>query len=57
VGPACPGTGPLSAFAYNQAVSVHGLVMVFWFLSPFAFGFANYVVPLQIGAKDLAFPG
>ncbi|WP_152040109.1 cbb3-type cytochrome c oxidase subunit I [Salinigranum salinum] len=46
----------ISAGAYNQAVSAHGLLMVFWFLSPFAFGFANYVVPLQIGAKDLAFP-
>nr|NIS30571.1 cytochrome C oxidase subunit I [Actinomycetota bacterium]NIU70470.1 cytochrome C oxidase subunit I [Actinomycetota bacterium]NIW32358.1 cytochrome C oxidase subunit I [Actinomycetota bacterium]NIX24567.1 cytochrome C oxidase subunit I [Actinomycetota bacterium] len=55
--PVAPGeTGVLSAFAYNQAVSIHGLVMVFWFLSPFAFGFANYIVPLQIGAKDLAFP-
>jgi cytochrome c oxidase subunit I+III len=54
--PRPPGTGPLSQIAYNQAVSVHGLVMVFWFLSPFAFGFANYVVPLQIGARDLAFP-
>ena len=54
--PRAPGAGPLSAMAYNQAVSVHGLVMVFWFLSPFAFGFANYVVPLQLGAKDLAFP-
>jgi cytochrome c oxidase subunit I+III len=55
--PVAPGeTGLLSAFAYNQAVSIHGLVMVFWFLSPFAFGFANYVVPLQLGAKDLAFP-
>ncbi|WP_193570666.1 cbb3-type cytochrome c oxidase subunit I [Halorubellus sp. JP-L1] len=54
--PRTPGAGPLSAMAYNQAVSVHGLVMVFWFLSPFAFGFANYVVPLQMGAKDLAFP-
>ncbi|MFB6087115.1 MAG: cbb3-type cytochrome c oxidase subunit I, partial [Haloarculaceae archaeon] len=42
--------------AYNQAVSTHGLMMVFWFISPFAFGFANYVVPLQIGADDLAFP-
>ncbi len=40
----------------NQAVSTHGLLMVFWFISPFAFGFANYIVPLQIGAKDLAFP-
>ena len=51
-----PGEGVLSALAYNQAVSIHGMIMIFWFLSPFAFGFANYVVPLQIGAKDLAFP-
>jgi len=41
---------------YNQVVTAHGLLMVFWFLSPFAFGFANYIVPLQIGADDLAFP-
>jgi len=46
----------LSGLAYNEAVTAHGMVMVFWFLSPFAFGFANYVVPLQIGADDLAFP-
>ncbi|QLH81492.1 cbb3-type cytochrome c oxidase subunit I [Halosimplex pelagicum] len=51
-----PGGGILSAGAYNQAVSAHGLLMVFWFISPFAFGFANYLVPLQIGADDLAFP-
>ncbi|WP_058827814.1 cbb3-type cytochrome c oxidase subunit I [Haloferax sp. Q22] len=50
------GEGILAPVAYNQAVSAHGLLMVFWFLSPFAFGFANYVVPLQLGAKDLAFP-
>ncbi|WP_247001548.1 cbb3-type cytochrome c oxidase subunit I [Halosolutus gelatinilyticus] len=41
---------------YNQSVTTHGLLMVFWFLSPLAAGFANYFVPLQIGAKDLAFP-
>jgi len=51
-----PGATIMSGMGYNQAVSVHGLVMVFWFLSPFAFGFANYIVPLQLGAKDLAFP-
>ncbi len=51
-----PGPSILSGRAYNEAVTTHGLLMVFWFLSPFAFGFANYVVPLQIGAKDLAFP-
>ncbi|RQG91366.1 cytochrome C oxidase subunit I [Natrarchaeobius halalkaliphilus] len=50
------GTGLLSAGEFNQAVTAHGLLMVFWFLSPFAAGFANYFVPLQIGAKDLAFP-
>ncbi len=51
-----PGGAIMSSLAYNQTVSTHGLIMVFWFLSPFAFGFANYVVPLQIGADDLAFP-
>ena len=51
-----PGASILSGLAYNEAVTAHGLVMVFWFLSPLAFGFANYFVPLQIGAEDLAFP-
>ena len=46
----------LTDATFNQAVTAHGLVMVFFFISPFAFGFANYVVPLQIGADDLAFP-
>ena len=51
-----PGTAVMTDPTFNQAVTAHGLVMVFFFISPFAFGFANYVVPLQIGAKDLAFP-
>ncbi len=42
--------------SFNQAVTVHGLVMVLFFISPFAFSFANYIIPLQIGARDLAFP-
>ncbi|TYT63577.1 cbb3-type cytochrome c oxidase subunit I [Natrialba swarupiae] len=50
------GIGLLSGNEFNQAVTAHGLLMVFWFLSPIASGFANYFVPLQIGAKDLAFP-
>jgi cytochrome c oxidase subunit I+III len=41
---------------YNQAVTMHGIIMIFWFLSPLAIGLANYFVPLQIGAEDLAFP-
>ncbi len=51
-----PGLNILQSAPFNQAVTVHGLVMVLWFLSPLAFAFANYFVPLQIGARDLAFP-
>src|SRR6266581_3556668 len=51
-----PDNNLLNPELYNQFVTVHGLLMIFWVLSPFAFGFANYVIPLQIGARDLAFP-
>src|SRR3989442_3531429 len=51
-----PDNDVLSETLYNQFVTVHGLLMIFWVLSPFAFGFANYIIPLQIGARDLAFP-
>src|SRR5437588_9904441 len=51
-----PNNNVLTETLYNQFVTVHGLLMIFWVLSPFAFGFANYVIPLQIGARDLAFP-
>jgi len=51
-----PNNALLSAIYYNQAVTMHGLIMVFWFLSPLGIAFANYFVPLQIGASDLAFP-
>jgi cytochrome c oxidase subunit I len=36
--------------------TMHGSIMLFLFLGPFAFGLANYFVPLQIGARDMAFP-
>ncbi len=51
-----PNNAFLNAVYYNQAVTMHGLIMIFWFLSPLAIGLANYFVPLQIGAKDMAFP-
>jgi cytochrome c oxidase subunit 1 len=41
---------------YNQLLTMHGTIMLFVFLGPFAFGLANYIVPLQIGAPDMAFP-
>src|SRR2546429_9312363 len=51
-----PDNSILNANVYNQFVTVHGLLMIFWVLSPLAFGFANFVIPLQIGCRDLAFP-
>jgi cytochrome c oxidase subunit I+III len=46
----------LSPSAYDQAVTLHGLIMILWFLSPLAIAFMNYIMPLQIGAKDMAMP-
>ena len=51
-----PENSLLTPQMYNQVVTVHGLVMVLWFVSPLAFGLANFIIPLQIGARDLAFP-
>jgi len=46
----------LGAAAFDQAVTLHGLIMILWFLSPLAIAFMNYIMPLQIGAKDMAMP-
>jgi cytochrome c oxidase subunit I+III len=51
-----PNNDFLTAAAYDQAMTLHGLLMILWFLSPFGLAFANYFVPLQIGAKDMALP-
>jgi cytochrome c oxidase subunit I len=41
---------------YNVAVTLHAISMIFLFIMPLFAGFGNYFVPLQIGAKDMAFP-
>jgi cytochrome c oxidase subunit I len=46
----------LSASAYNQMFTMHATTMVFLFVMPMAAAFANYFVPLQVGARDVAFP-
>ena len=53
---ATPGGKVLSASAYNQMFTMHATTMVFLFVMPMAAAFANYLVPLQIGARDVAFP-
>jgi cytochrome c oxidase subunit 1 len=51
-----PGLQILSAEQYNQLFTMHGTVMLLLFATPLVFAFANYIVPLQIGAPDVAFP-
>jgi cytochrome c oxidase subunit I len=46
----------LSADKYNQMFTMHATTMVFLFVMPMAAAFANYFIPLQIGARDVAFP-
>jgi cytochrome c oxidase subunit I len=51
-----PQMGFLGPQAYNEVFSMHGTTMVFLFGMPILIGLANYLVPLQIGARDMAFP-
>ncbi|MFF3517022.1 cytochrome c oxidase subunit I [Streptomyces sp. NPDC002573] len=51
-----PGLQFLSEDGYNQFFTVHGTVMMLLFATPMFAGFANAVMPLQIGAPDVAFP-
>ena len=53
---AAPGNTLLSPDVYNQMFTMHGVTMVFLAIMPLGTGFANYFVPLMIGARDLAFP-
>ena len=46
----------LSADTYNQMFTMHATTMVFLVVMPMAAAFGNYLVPLQIGARDVAFP-
>lgn len=48
--------GYLPAYHYDQIFTAHGVIMIFFVAMPFVTGFMNYVMPLQIGARDVAFP-
>jgi cytochrome c oxidase subunit 1 len=46
----------VSPQVFNQMFTMHGTTMIFFAAMPLVFGFANYLVPLMIGARDMAFP-
>ncbi|MEX2504866.1 MAG: cytochrome c oxidase subunit I [Egicoccus sp.] len=46
----------VTAEIYNQVFTMHGLTMVFLVIMPLGAAFFNYIIPLQIGARDVAFP-
>ncbi|WP_322965574.1 cytochrome o ubiquinol oxidase subunit I [Sphingomonas fuzhouensis] len=48
--------GFLPAHHYDQVFTAHGVIMIFFVAMPIITGLMNYVVPLQIGARDVAFP-
>jgi cytochrome o ubiquinol oxidase subunit I len=49
-------TGFLSPDHFAQIFTAHGVIMILFVAMPFVFGFINLIVPLQIGARDVAFP-
>ncbi len=46
----------LTASQYNEVFTMHGLTMIFLFVMPMSAAFFNYLIPLMIGARDVAFP-
>ena len=53
---AVPDNHFISPAVFNRMFTMHGTTMVFFVGMPILFGFGNYLVPLMIGARDMAFP-
>jgi cytochrome c oxidase subunit 1 len=54
---AVPGWGKVTAPQYNELVTMHGTIMVFFVAMPVLLGaFGNFLIPLMVGARDMAFP-
>jgi cytochrome c oxidase subunit 1/cytochrome c oxidase subunit I+III len=51
-----PNAGVLSPESYNEFFTMHGTTMIFLFNTPVLAGFGNYLVPLMLGSRDMAFP-
>lgn len=41
---------------YNQLFTMHGVTMIFWYAQPILSGFGNYLIPLMLGTRDMAYP-
>jgi len=53
---AAPGNHVVSPETYNQLFTMHGTTMIFFVAMPILFGIGNYLVPLMLGVRDMAFP-
>ena len=53
---AIPNNSFVSPQVFNRLFTMHGTTMVFFVGMPILFGFGNYLIPLMIGARDMAFP-
>ena len=53
---ATPNESLLTKSSYNEVLTVHGTTMIFLVVVPILAGFGNYLIPLMIGARDVAFP-
>src|SRR5579883_1763097 len=53
---ATPNGQVVDADTFNQLFTMHGTTMIFMVIMPLSVAFFNYIVPLQIGARDVAFP-
>jgi cytochrome c oxidase subunit 1 len=51
-----PHNNVVSPEVFNEMFTMHGTTMIFFVVMPMLFGFANYLIPLVIGARDMAFP-
>jgi cytochrome c oxidase subunit 1 len=53
---ATPNEHVMTRGSYNEAVTIHGTTMIFLVIVPILAGFGNFLVPLMVGARDMAFP-
>src|SRR3954471_7796978 len=51
-----PNAHVLGPQLYNELMTMHGTTMIFLFTTPVLAGFGNYLIPLQLGTRDMAFP-